>query len=154
MLFFFFWRGMVLAACKKIVLRFIHVTAYINNTLLSMVSSIPAGGYTTVCLSVHLLVNISIVSRFRAAFFLNQPGWQSLGNTQRSVLLALTPPDLSWGGVGGSRNHPTEHGNGCGGDRHGIFTHTPPLHLSLLPTASIPAVPQITVAPNLSQKGR
>lgn len=145
---------MVLAAYKKIVLRFIHVTAYINNTLLSMVSSIPAGGYTTVCLSVHLLVNISIVSRFRAAFFLNQPGWQSLGNTQRSVLLALTPPDLSWGGVGGSRNHPTEHGNGCGGDRHGIFTHTPPLHLSLLLTASIPAVPQITVAPNLSQKGR
>lgn len=130
LLFFFFWRGMVLAACKKIILRFIHVTAYINNALLSMVSSIPAGGYTTVCLSVHLLVNISIVSRFRAAFFLNQPGWQSLGNTQRSVLLALTPPDLSWGGVGGSRNHPTEHGNGCGGEpAWHLHTHTttPPL---------------------------
>lgn len=105
MLLFFFWgERVVLAAFKKIILRFIRVTACFNNAFLYIVNSIPAYGYTAVYLPVHLLVNISIVPRFRAAFLLNQPGWQFLGNTQLLGLLALTPPNLSWGGVGGQES--------------------------------------------------
>lgn len=46
-----------------VILRFIHVVALVNSGFL-LLSSIPLCGYATICLSIHPLIHIWVISSF------------------------------------------------------------------------------------------
>lgn len=58
--FFFAWH----LSFNIIILKSIHVSAYINSSYFLLLSGISKYGYATVCLSLHILMDTWVISRF------------------------------------------------------------------------------------------